>query len=114
MNAAPACPQCSMENTYPDGALYVCADCGHEWSATVRSDTDGEPEASVVRDANGNVLSDGDSVVVARDLRVKGSSITLKMGTRVKNIRIVGGDHEIDCRTDAGSFMLKACFLKKA
>ncbi|WP_321912128.1 zinc ribbon domain-containing protein YjdM [Paraburkholderia sp. J11-2] len=114
MNTAPACPQCSMENTYPDGALCVCADCGHEWSVAVRSDTDGEPERNIVRDANGNLLSDGDSVVLAKDLRVKGSSITLKMGTRVKNIRIVGGDHEIDCRTDAGSFMLKACFLKKA
>lgn len=113
MNAAPACPQCSMENTYPDGALYVCADCGHEWSETL-GETVSDPESSVVRDANGNVLSDGDSVVLAKDLRVKGSSITLKMGTRVKNIRIVGGDHEIDCRTDAGSFMLKACFLKKA
>ena len=113
MNAASACPQCSMENTYPDGALHVCADCGHEWSANGGADSAGEPERSVVRDANGNALSDGDSVVLIKDLRVKGSSITLKMGTRVKNIRIVGGDHEIDCRTDTGSFMLKACFLKK-
>ncbi|WP_028202172.1 zinc ribbon domain-containing protein YjdM [Paraburkholderia nodosa] len=114
MNATPACPQCLMENTYPDGALYVCADCGHEWSEVGGVDTVDEPERRVVRDANGTVLSDGDSVVLAKDLRVKGSSITLKMGTRVKNIRIVGGDHEIDCRTDTGSFMLKACFLKKA
>ncbi|MEX3982123.1 zinc ribbon domain-containing protein YjdM [Paraburkholderia sp. EG287A] len=114
MNAAPACPQCSMENTYPDAALYVCADCGHEWSENGGVETVSESERSVVRDANGAVLSDGDSVVLIKDLRVKGSSITLKMGTRVKNIRIVGGDHEIDCRTDTGSFMLKACFLKKA
>lgn len=114
MNAVPACPHCSMENTYPDGALYVCADCSHEWSENGGVGTVGEPETRVVRDANGNVLSDGDSVVLIKDLRVKGSSITLKMGTRVKHIRIVGGDHEIDCRTDTGSFMLKACFLKKA
>ncbi|WP_028225556.1 zinc ribbon domain-containing protein YjdM [Paraburkholderia ferrariae] len=114
MNATPACPQCSMENTYPDGALSVCADCGHEWSEAGGVDAVDELEGSVVRDANGTVLSDGDSVVLVKDLRVKGSSITLKMGTRVKNIRIVGGDHEIDCRTDTGSFMLKACFLRKA
>lgn len=102
-----------MENTYPDGALQVCADCGHEWSVNASADVPDEPAGHVVRDANGNVLSEGDSVVLVKDLRVKGSSITLKLGTRVKGIRIVGGDHEIDCRTDAGSFMLKACFLKK-
>ncbi|MEX3787549.1 zinc ribbon domain-containing protein YjdM [Paraburkholderia sp. BR14374] len=113
MNAAPACPQCAMENTYPDGTLYVCADCGHEWSANARADANDEPAGSVVKDANGNVLADGDSVVLIKDLRVKGSPITLKMGSKVKSIRIVGGDHEIDCKTDAGSFMLKACFLKK-
>ncbi|KXU85591.1 alkylphosphonate utilization protein [Paraburkholderia monticola] len=113
MNTVPACPQCAMENTYPDGALYVCADCGHEWSAAVEA-TDEATTGSAVKDANGNILSDGDSVVLIKDLRVKGSSITLKMGTRVKGIRVVGGDHEIDCRTDAGSFMLKACYLRKA
>lgn len=102
-----------MENTYLDGTLYVCADCGHEWAADASEEAAEEPAAAVVRDANGNVLSDGDSVVLIKDLRVKGSSITLKMGTRVKGIRIVGGDHEVDCKTDAGSFMLKACFLKK-
>jgi len=115
MNTAPACPQCAMENTYPDGALYVCADCGHEWSTSAGTTNDAdESAANVVKDANGNVLADGDSVVLIKDLRVKGSSITLKVGTKVKSIRIVGGDHEIDCKTDAGSFMLKACFLKKA
>lgn len=73
-----------------------------------------EAAAAVVRDANGNVLADGDAVVLIKDLKVKGSSITLKMGTKVKSIRLVGGgDHEVDCRMDAGSFMLKACFLKK-
>ncbi|ABO58806.1 alkylphosphonate utilization operon protein PhnA [Burkholderia vietnamiensis G4] len=113
MNAAPACPQCAMENTYPDGTLYVCPDCGHEWSAGAGAEAGDEPAGDVVKDANGNVLSDGDSVVLIKDLRVKGSSITLKMGTKVKSIRLVGGDHEVDCKTDMGGFMLKACYLKK-
>jgi protein PhnA len=113
MNAAPACPQCAMENTYPDGTLTVCADCGHEWSAGAGAEAGDEPAGDVVKDANGNVLSDGDSVVLIKDLRVKGSSITLKMGTKVKSIRLVGGDHEVDCKTDMGGFMLKACYLKK-
>ena len=69
--------------------------------------------SAVVKDANGNVLMDGDSVVLIKDLKVKGSSISLKLGTKVKSIRLVGGDHEVDCKMDAGSFMLKACFLKK-
>ncbi|RQR63087.1 alkylphosphonate utilization protein [Burkholderia sp. Bp9002] len=113
MNAAPSCPQCSMENTYPDGALIVCADCGHEWSASASAEAGDEPAGSVVKDANGNVLSDGDSVVLIKDLKLKGSSITLKMGTKVKSIRLVGGDHEVDCKVDGMSVMLKACFLKK-
>jgi protein PhnA len=101
-----------MENTYPDSENYVCADCGYEWPMNVVADTD--TEESVVRDANGNVLNDGDSVVLIKDLKVKGSSITLKMGTKVKSIRLASGDHEVGCKTDAGSFMLKACFLRKA
>ncbi len=101
-----------MENTYPDGTNYVCADCGHEWPMVEAAPAD-ETNA-VVKDANGNVLSDGDSVVLIKDLKVKGSSITLKLGTKVKSIRLVGGDHEVDCKMDAGSFMLKACFLRKA
>lgn len=113
MSLAPACPQCAMENTYPDGANFVCADCGHEWpmvAASVAEDSD----ERIVKDALGNVLADGDSVVLIKDLKVKGSSITLKMGSKVKSIRLVGGDHEVDCKMDAGSFMLKACYLKKA
>ena len=101
-----------MENTYPDGDNYVCADCGHEWPAKEAAAGD-EGGKAVVRDANGNVLADGDSVVIIKDLKVKGSSITLKMGTKVKSIRLVDGDHEVDCKTDAGGFMLKACYLKK-
>jgi len=101
-----------MENTYPDAGNHVCADCGHEWPMAAVLEADDSDEA-VVRDANGNVLADGDAVVLIKDLKVKGSSTTLKMGTKVKSIRLVGGDHEVDCKMDAGSFMLKACFLKK-
>lgn len=109
----PSCPQCRMPNTYPDGALFICADCGYEWSAQQSSKTNDDSEA-IVRDSNGNILSDGDSVVIIKDLKVKGSSITLKVGTKIRSIRLVGGDHEVDCKTDAGQFMLKACFLRKA
>jgi protein PhnA len=113
MTDIPSCPQCGQENTYPDGDNYVCADCGHEWSIQANDET-AEEGGAVVRDAYGNALQDGDSVVLIKDLKVKGSSITLKVGTKVKSIRLVGGDHEVDCKMDAGSFMLKACFLKKA
>ena len=101
-----------MENTYQDDSNYVCADCGHEWPMVAAASLDDNDDA-VVRDANGAVLSDGDAVVLIKDLKVKGSSITLKMGTKIKSIRLVGGDHEVDCKMDAGSFMLKACYLKK-
>ncbi len=101
-----------MENTYPDGDNYVCADCGHEWPIAAAGDAEDDADAAV-KDANGNVLANGDSVVLIKDLKVKGSSITLKVGTKVKSIRLVGGDHEVDCRMDAGNFMLKACYLKK-
>ncbi|MDD5330575.1 MAG: zinc ribbon domain-containing protein YjdM [Sulfuricella sp.] len=111
MSTTPACPQCTLENTYPDGSNYVCADCGYEWPMKA---TDADDDAgAVIKDANGNVLADGDSVVLIKDLKVKGSSITLKMGTKVKSIRLVGGDHEVDCKMDAGNFMLKACYLRK-
>ena len=113
MPTIPACPRCALENTYPDGDNYVCADCGHEWPMVETADADDSADA-VVKDANGNVLADGDAVVLIKDLKVKGSSITLKMGTKVKSIRLVGGDHEVDCKMDAGSFMLKACYLRKA
>lgn len=112
MSSVPACPQCTLENTYPDGSNYVCADCGFEWPIAGNAEHEEDSEKAV-KDANGNVLTDGDAVVLIKDLKVKGSSITLKMGTKVKSIRLVGGDHEVDCKMDAGSFMLKACFLKK-
>jgi protein PhnA len=101
-----------MENTYPDGENYVCADCGYEWPMVDDARAD-DTATAVVKDANGNVLADGDEVVLIKDLKVKGSSITLKVGTKVKSIRLAGGDHEVDCRMDAGNFMLKACFLRK-
>jgi len=109
----PPCPQCGMTNTYPDGAAFMCADCGHEWPMDQSSAATNEHEL-VVKDSNGNILSDGDSVVIIKDLKVKGSSTTLKVGTKIKSIRLVDGDHEVDCKTDFGQFMLKACFLRKA
>lgn len=113
MSAIPACPVCSMENTYPDGDNYVCADCGHEWPQQAAASANDEADA-VIKDSNGTLLQDGDAVVLIKDLKVKGSSIVLKQGSKVKSIRLVsGGDHEVDCRMDAGNFMLKACFLKK-
>jgi len=102
-----------MENTYPDADNLVCADCGHEWPMTAAAE-DKDLEPALVKDANGTVLHDGDAVVLIKDLKVKGSSITLKMGSKVKSIRLADGDHEVDCKMDAGNFMLKACFLKKA
>lgn len=112
-HTTPNCPQCAQGNTYPDGSNFVCADCGHEWPMAAAPVADDDTDA-VVKDSNGQVLQDGDAVVLIKDLKVKGSSTVLKMGTKVKSIRLVGGDHEVDCKMDGGSFMLKACFLKKA
>lgn len=106
------CPQCTLENVYPDGDNHVCADCGHEWPIHAAASTENSDE-TVVRDANGNPLANGDSVVLIKDLKVKGSSVTLKVGTKVKSIRLANGDHEVDCKLDTGNFMLKACFLRK-
>ncbi len=113
---APACPQCGLENTYPDGANFVCPDCSFEWPMAEEADDAGTETDGVIRDVNGNVLADGDAVILIKDLKVKGSSIVLKKGTKVKSIRLPdgAGDHEVDCKTDQGGFMLKACFLKKA
>ena len=109
MSTAPACPQCSLDNTYADGALWICADCGFEWSAA-----EAPANAVVVRDSNGNVLDAGDTVTVIKDLKVKGSSLVVKVGTKVKNIRLVDGDHDIDCKIDGiGAMKLKSEFVKK-
>ena len=111
------CPPCGLENTYADGDQLICPDCAFEWPAAAStSDEEGTTSDGVVRDANGNPLADGDAVILIKDLKVKGSSTVLKKGTKVKSIRLPqdAGDHEVDCKMDAGSFMLKACFLKKA
>lgn len=110
-----ACPQCTLDNTYTDGDNLVCPDCGHEWPQAVSADQD-EGIGGPVKDANGNVLAQGDTVILIKDLKVRGSSIVLKKGTKIKGIRLPegAGDHEVDCKTDQGAFMLKAEFMKKA
>lgn len=114
--APESCPKCQGDNLYPDGVLIICADCGFELdpSASPSGPTDDVGPELVVRDANGTPLADGDSVVLVKSLPVKGSSVTLKQGTKVKNIRLVPGDHGVDCRVDGLSVMLKAEFLRKA
>lgn len=110
----PACPQCGLDNTYPDGASYICPDCAFEWP--MQADAPGEDEAAApVRDANGNPLADGDAVVLVKDLKVKGSSSVLKKGSKIKGIRLVDGadGHNVDCKTELGSMLLKSEFLKK-
>ena len=110
MSGLPKCPQCGSEFTYEDGAMYVCPECAHEWSKDAATD-----EARVVRDSNGTVLQDGDTVTVIKDLKVKGSSSVVKVGTKVKNIRLVEGDHDIDCKIEGiGAMQLKSEFVKKA
>lgn len=113
MNELPNCPQCGSVYTYEDGVLLVCPECAHEWSADAVSE--GGEDEKVVKDANGNVLADGDTVTVIKDLKVKGSSSVLKIGTKVKNIRLVDGDHDIDCKIDGfGAMKLKSEFVRKA
>lgn len=112
MSTLPPCPQCHSEYSYEDGALLVCPECAHEWS---REATPSQELARVWKDANGNLLQDGDTVVLIKDLKVKGSSSAIKVGTKVKNIRLVDGDHDIDCRIDGfGAMQLKTEFVKKA
>jgi protein PhnA len=114
MSTTPACPQCRSDFTYDDGANFVCAECAHEWSKTAAAAAPDEA-ARVFRDSNGNPLADGDTVVVIKDLKVKGASGALKAGTRVKNIRLVDGDHDIDCRIEGfGAMKLKSEFVRKA
>jgi protein PhnA len=104
-----------MDHTYPDGELLICPDCAHEWSAHApASDEDSGPR--IIKDAHGTPLADGDSVLLIKDLKVKGSSTVIKKGSKVKGIRLVydNGDHDVDCKTDQGQFILKSEFLKKA
>jgi len=113
MSTLPACPKCQSAYTYEDGAMLVCPECGHEWSAA-GADPVATDEARVVRDAVGNVLQDGDTVTVIKDLKIKGSSSVVKVGTKVKNIRLADGDHDIDCKIDGiGAMGLKSEFVKK-
>ncbi|MFD2170475.1 zinc ribbon domain-containing protein YjdM [Tumebacillus lipolyticus] len=109
----PNCPSCNSAYTYEDGSFLICPECGNEW--TLGQETESNEDNKIFKDANGNVLNDGDSVIVIKDLKVKGSSSVLKMGTKVKNIRLVDGDHDIDCKIDGfGAMKLKTEFVKKA
>jgi len=112
MSTLPHCPQCNSPYTYEDGTLLVCPECAHEWS--LQSESASTEDRKVVTDAHGNVLSDGDTVTVIKDLKVKGTSSVLKIGTKVKNIRLIDGDHDIDCKIDGfGAMKLKSEFVKK-
>lgn len=109
MSALPPCPKCQSPYAYEDGELLICPECAHEWSAS--ADTSSE---TAVRDANGTPLSDGDTVSVIKDLKVKGASAVVKVGTKVKGIRLVDGDHDIDCKIPGiGQMGLKSEFVKK-
>lgn len=109
MSDLPSCPKCQCAYTYEDGNLIVCPECAHEWNPDTK-----DTEVLVVKDSNGNILVDGDTITVIKDLKVKGSSSALKQGTRVKNIRLVEGDHNIDCKIDGfGGMKLKSEFVKK-
>ena len=112
MSGLPKCPECGSEYTYEDMALYICPECAHEWSMDAAAES--AEEVRVIKDANGNVLEDGDAVTVIKDLKVKGSSQVVKVGTKVRNIRLVDGDHDIDCKIDGiGPMKLKSEFVKK-
>jgi len=112
MTQLPPCPQCHSEFTYEDGSMWICPECGHEWAQASSNDSE---QDRVIKDAYGNVLQDGDSVTVIKDLKIKGSSAVVKVGTKVKNIRLVDGDHDIDCKIDGiGAMGLKSEFVKKA
>ena len=110
----PNCPKCQSTYTYEDGNNYICPECAHEWSMSESTENTNE-DALIIKDANGNLLQDGDSVTVIKDLKVKGSSSVVKVGTKVRNIRLVEGDHDIDCKIDGiGAMKLKSKFVKKA
>lgn len=111
MSTLPNCPKCNSEYTYEDGLMLVCPECAHEWNANSEEVNE---DVLVVKDVNGNVLQNGDSVTIIKDLKVKGASSALKKGTKVKNIKLVEGDHNIDCKIDGfGAMSLKSEFVKK-
>lgn len=112
MSDIPPCPKCQSAYTYEDGGLYICPECAHEWMPGQRAEGDEAPK--IVRDANGTILQDGDTVTVIKDLKIKGSSSVVKVGTKVKSIRLVDGDHDIDCKIPGiGAMGLKSEFVKK-
>lgn len=112
MSDFPACPICNSEFTYSDGTMMICPDCAHEWNPA--DENESESTGLVVKDANGNILADGDSVTVIKDLKVKGSSLVVKVGMKAKNIRLIEGDHNIDCKLEGiGAMQLKSEFVKK-
>jgi len=112
VSALPSCPLCKSEFTYEMDNLLVCPECAHEWDPNQK---EAEEEAFVVKDANGNILQNGDSVVTIKNLPVRGSSQSIKAGTKVRNIRLVDSDHNIDCKIDGfGAMALKSEFVKKA
>lgn len=115
MSELPPCPKCSSAFVYEDGPLLICPECAHEWAPAAASDVS-EAAAEIIKDANGNALTDGDTITVIKDLKIKGSSQSVKAGTKVKNIRLApGGDHNIDCRIDGiGQMSLKSEFVRKA
>ena len=114
MSRVPPCPQCKSEFCYVDGTLYICPECAYEWLEDAQKPENVAEQQPAVRDAVGNKLSDGDTVIVTKDLKVKGSSLVVKVGTKVKNIRLIEGDHDIDCKTDGiGAMQLKSEFVKK-
>ncbi len=115
MSDLPACPKCESALTYEDGSLLVCPECAHEWQPGAAAPVAAAEQGHVVRDAFGTVLADGDSVTVIKDLKIRGSSSVVKVGTKVRNIRLVDGDHDIDCKVDGvGAMGLKSEFVKKA
>ena len=112
MSTLPDCPECNSQYTYEDRELYVCPECGHEWPQLAEEESSGGEKQ--IRDANGNLLQEGDSITVIKDLKVKGTSLVVKVGTKVKNIRLVDGDHDIDCKISGiGAMKLKSEFVKK-
>lgn len=114
MSTLPNCPKCNSEYTYEDGETLICPECAHEWPKNSAETTAGE-EQLIVRDANGNILVDGDNVTVVKDLKIKGTSSVIKVGTKAKIVRIVEGDHDLDCKVDGmGAMMLKSSVVKKA
>lgn len=116
MSELPPCPKCKSAFTYEDGALLVCPECAHEWTAAVIRSDEGLDQTSpiIFKDANGTILADGDTVTVIKDLKVKGSSLVVKVGTKVKNIRLVDGGHDIDCKIEGiGPMQLKSEFVRK-